>query len=657
MSSTLEQALELAATGIPVFPCRSTPEHKPTDKTPACKNGFKDATTDPARIRELFASPHAKLIGVPTGPASGFDYLDLDPRHKSDEWEARYKLPATRIHLTQSGGKHVLFKSNADVRNSQSKIAPGLDVRGKGGFIIWWPAFGCEVWLDTDIAPWPADLLALATAPKPRSPREARINRAVNSPTPDAAKQALADAVKVIEALVEGERHEAIRGICMSIASLVNGDMLDEDDAHDAISEASRVCGSENMDNVEKLWSSALEKASPAKPNTGDELGDMGPLPDETPDELLAKRGGRPLMINRIRLPSQIGNEPARPYIVKKLMRPGDVCAIIGPPGAGKSMLAPLIGYMIAQGKHVFGMKSNPGYVLYLAAEDHDGMGQRIKALEREHGTTDKFGLVDVSNLRHGDEERDLMATIRALEPALVILDTLGAGYAGMAENSPEDMGKVVETARGIAATGACCMLVHHTTKQNDGTARGHSVLQATFDMLILLGDKRDDGIVECTVGKNRAGPSDLDIAFKQHSVTLGLDEDGDTITAPMAVAMPARRPEDRKPEKPLSPSLIAPLRILTNLIAAAGNQPVTYNQWRDECEKDAEMCVGNFRTKLHRAKTSLLGLKMIHIEKDLVRLVQASEVSLADLAATSNRYTPATSVGLKESDFLQRVN
>ena len=284
MLSLLDKALALAATGIPVFPCRSTPHHKPTDKTPTCRHGLNDASTDPDTIRELFSHCEAKLIGVPTGPKSGFDVLDLDPRHGSDEWEKANTIPATRIHTTQSGGKHVFFKSTGvKMPNSQSKIAPGLDVRGDGGFVVWWPAFGCEVWLETDIAPWPAALDAVARAPKARTPRVARITRAVNAPTPDAANQALADAVKVIEAAIEGERHETIRDVCMAMASLVLGDFLGEGEVHDAIIAAADVCGAEDMDNVEKLWSSAMEKASPAEVNTGDEL---GPLPDlEEPED------------------------------------------------------------------------------------------------------------------------------------------------------------------------------------------------------------------------------------------------------------------------------------------------------------------------------------------------------------------------------------
>jgi hypothetical protein len=65
----------------------------------------------------------------------------------------------------------MLFRHKEGVRNSAGKIAPGVDVRGDGGYVIWWPAKGLPVTNAGALADWPAWLLA-AINPPPR-PRPA----------------------------------------------------------------------------------------------------------------------------------------------------------------------------------------------------------------------------------------------------------------------------------------------------------------------------------------------------------------------------------------------------------------------------------------------------------------------------------------------------
>jgi hypothetical protein len=48
------------------------------------------------------------------------------------------------------------------MRNSNRRIAPSVDVRGDGGYVIWWPREGFPV-IDRPLAPWPEWLLALTT--------------------------------------------------------------------------------------------------------------------------------------------------------------------------------------------------------------------------------------------------------------------------------------------------------------------------------------------------------------------------------------------------------------------------------------------------------------------------------------------------------------
>ena len=69
------------------------------------------------------------------------------------------RLPVTRTQITQSGGAHLIFKHADGVRNSTGTIAPGIDVRGDGGYIVDWSLSGYSVRYDNEIAQWPDWLL------------------------------------------------------------------------------------------------------------------------------------------------------------------------------------------------------------------------------------------------------------------------------------------------------------------------------------------------------------------------------------------------------------------------------------------------------------------------------------------------------------------
>ena len=189
MIALLEAALALAREGYPVFPCKG-------DKKPACKHGFKQAERTERAVIDLFESaPKAELIGVPTGTASGFDALDLDSRNGGMEWynANQYALPPTRIHHTRSGGRHVLFRHVEGIKNTQRKLAPGVDTRGQGGFIVWWPAAGWPVEHGDLLGAWPG-WLQRALLPPPKKPR-----RLVHWESCDANAAADAKAALVLE--------------------------------------------------------------------------------------------------------------------------------------------------------------------------------------------------------------------------------------------------------------------------------------------------------------------------------------------------------------------------------------------------------------------------------------------------------------------------
>jgi len=151
-SDLLRAALDAAALGWHVFPCA------PGAKQPALRGNWQElATTSPTQIRDWWArAPYN--IGLACGP-SGLVVIDLDLPHADAEDDdedgtlfplsgadrlARLarshgqRYPAgTYVVDTPSGGVHLYFAAGREaVRNSAGALAPHIDVRADGGYVI-----------------------------------------------------------------------------------------------------------------------------------------------------------------------------------------------------------------------------------------------------------------------------------------------------------------------------------------------------------------------------------------------------------------------------------------------------------------------------------------------------------------------------------------
>jgi hypothetical protein len=138
--------------GWPVFPLEVKGKRPAIAKRDG-GNGFKDATTDPDRIKRFWsANPHCN-IGIPTGVM--FDVIDIDLPDGPAQWATMRNAPgAPDIHgiaRTASGGMHVLIKPTG--RGNGARIRPGVDYRGDGGYIVAAPS-----WLGSRAHAWAWDV-------------------------------------------------------------------------------------------------------------------------------------------------------------------------------------------------------------------------------------------------------------------------------------------------------------------------------------------------------------------------------------------------------------------------------------------------------------------------------------------------------------------
>ncbi|MEU6809610.1 bifunctional DNA primase/polymerase [Streptomyces sp. NPDC046831] len=157
----LAHALSAADRGLAVIPLSRTklpalrsPHHDDPDAAPChgeCGrpgHGVYDASTDPARIRELFAAaPWATGYGIACGlPPHHLIGIDLDVKGGTDAPAALrelalrhlFTIPPTVVVVTPSGGRHLWLSGppHVVVPNSAGRLAPGIDIRGAGGYLV-----------------------------------------------------------------------------------------------------------------------------------------------------------------------------------------------------------------------------------------------------------------------------------------------------------------------------------------------------------------------------------------------------------------------------------------------------------------------------------------------------------------------------------------
>ncbi|MET9110634.1 bifunctional DNA primase/polymerase [Streptomyces zhihengii] len=157
----LAHALTAAERGLPVIPLTANKlpalrsPHRGEPEPFACRgecgrpgHGVHDATCDPAAVRALFtAAPWSTGYGIACGrPPYRLIGIDLDVKAETDATaelrhlalEHLFTVPETVTVLTPSGGRHLWLTGPAGVTvpNSASRLAPGIDVRGSGGYLV-----------------------------------------------------------------------------------------------------------------------------------------------------------------------------------------------------------------------------------------------------------------------------------------------------------------------------------------------------------------------------------------------------------------------------------------------------------------------------------------------------------------------------------------
>jgi hypothetical protein len=169
--SLLDIAVAYADHGWPVLPCRG--------KRPLPPRGFYAATADPAHVGRLWTHWPDANIAIRTGEQSGLAVLDVDGSAGATSLAALGPLPATVTARTGGGGLHLYFRWQPGLNCGSSVWGRGLDLRGRGGYVVAPPSGhasgGRYEWLSDwrgELADWPLEQLPIRTGKPDYLPRE-----------------------------------------------------------------------------------------------------------------------------------------------------------------------------------------------------------------------------------------------------------------------------------------------------------------------------------------------------------------------------------------------------------------------------------------------------------------------------------------------------
>jgi len=240
-SGHLEVALA-TTTFAPVFPCLPT-------KQPATPNGFKDATTDPEQVTRWWTTNPSHLVAIPT---AGLVVVDLDDRPPAPctwaWWQTLCEQHDWPWHddllvFTPGNGVHVYFEQppGLEIRNSASKLASGVDIRGEGGYVIA-PGSRLPDGRTYELAnspetihqapPWLLEMISDATAPPVRqfttvaTTTEHGTSYGVRALEGELGRLALA---------VDGTRNDTLHTAAVRAGQLAAGGQIDAHHAHDQL--------------------------------------------------------------------------------------------------------------------------------------------------------------------------------------------------------------------------------------------------------------------------------------------------------------------------------------------------------------------------------------------------------------------------------------
>ena len=308
-----------------------------------------------------------------------------------------------------------------------------------------------------------------------------------------------------------------------------------------------------------------------------------------------------------------IMNLPSIDWKVQGVFPESGFACIYGVSGGGKSFLAMDMALSMAEGRRWFGLRTKKAAVTYIVAEGQGGLKGRVIAWEEEN-KRELPGNVQfvLDDFYIGADVERLAKSIPT--GSLIVIDTMNAVSAGLAENDVVDMGIIISNCKQLQklTSGLVC-LIHHCGKDAAKGLRGHTSLIAALDAAIEV-DRRGNSRVWKVV-KNKDGQDGQAYKFTLNIRVVGKDAYGDDVTS---CSVFASEEPARQEVKPLTPAQRYGLESLEAALQAEGKSAVHVDVWRDYFyEKSTADSQEGKKKAFQRVRTDLKEIGKIFVTDD----------------------------------------
>lgn len=569
-NTLVDKALALATQGLWVFPC----DHN--TKRPLTPHGHNDAVNDAASVRQLFgAVGETSLIGVKTGADSDILCIDFD-LYKGPEAQAFFDdlsnkglLPDTKIVYTRGGGVHLLYRGNGSSYPTVAFRSDAVDVKGDGGYIIWWESHGQESVGDFAEAP-PALTEYLksyrkASSAESVSELKRQIRDAENfhdamtrlaarlSAQGRTAEEIMVELLESMRSSIasnpEHPRHGRWQKLMENSENEISRIVNSGDKKYNSKTASSDFADAADFDRIKDIAAKAGFRNAPS--GGGNNEPRVIPV-DEFVGWPFADQGyfahhEHDLLSQR--------------FIMHPLLCEDESVLIAAEPKSGKTAIALTVGLHVACGIDLGTSLrvAEPRGVLYFGLEGKRAIRLRIAAWRRKmaelgHDLPEVIPLFVVErskNLLHENERQTLANAIAAADKFLqteyetslgaIFIDTYTKAMPGGDQNSVEDTSAVfdvVSRVRELNIT-ATVVFIHH--KARSGNVRGSTNIEADPDVLTSI--SREGKKVAWKLDRARSVEEGASYNFVLHNYPLGTSIQGFPINAPFVEALDATTP------------------------------------------------------------------------------------------------------------------